>query len=76
MTKTTHLSAILFSDIEGYTSIMQKDGKTDKAQQQLAKSKDCVENINTEVLTMRLAQYFAANEDDERAIKHLTKGRF
>lgn len=25
MTKTTHLSAIFFSDIEGYTSLMQKD---------------------------------------------------
>lgn len=42
MTKTTHLSAIFFSDIEGYTSLMQKDEEStlillDKYQQTLAK---------------------------------------
>lgn len=42
MTKTTHLSAIFFSDIEGYTALMQKDEEStlrllDKYQQTLAK---------------------------------------
>jgi class 3 adenylate cyclase len=42
MAKTTHLSAIFFSDIEGYTSMMQKDEEgtlilLDKYQQTLAK---------------------------------------
>ena len=42
MTKKTHLSAILFSDIEGYTALMQKDEENtlrllDNYQQTLAK---------------------------------------
>lgn len=42
MTRTTHLSAIFFSDIEGYTAMMQKDEEStlillDKYQQTLAK---------------------------------------
>jgi len=51
----------------------QKNGKTDKAQRQLAQIEGLRGKYQYGSVDYALAQYFAANEDDERAINHLTK---